>query len=57
MFNEEGLHLVPYPVQYAIPMFPATIKNKCLKDLRQRCGKSKVEMIFSESLNLINGII
>ncbi|VDM95168.1 unnamed protein product, partial [Onchocerca ochengi] len=41
MFNEKDLHLVPYPVQYAIPMFPSNIKKKCLKDLRDRCGKSK----------------
>uniref|UniRef100_A0A8R1Y1Y4 Amine oxidase domain-containing protein n=2 Tax=Onchocerca TaxID=6281 RepID=A0A8R1Y1Y4_ONCVO len=41
MFNEKDLHLVPYPVQYAIPMFPSNIKKKCLKDLRDRCGKSE----------------
>ncbi|KAK6108950.1 Flavin containing amine oxidoreductase family protein [Brugia pahangi] len=40
MFNEKGLHLVPYPVQYAVPMFPASIKAKCLEDLRDRRRKS-----------------
>uniref|UniRef100_A0AAF5PTF5 Amine oxidase domain-containing protein n=2 Tax=Wuchereria bancrofti TaxID=6293 RepID=A0AAF5PTF5_WUCBA len=40
MFNEKGLHLVPYPVQYAVPMFPASIKAKCLEDLRDRSRKS-----------------
>ncbi|VDK70457.1 unnamed protein product, partial [Litomosoides sigmodontis] len=44
MFNEEGLHLVPYPVQYSVPMFPATIRKKCLRDLRERCGKSKINV-------------
>ncbi|KAM3716430.1 Protoporphyrinogen oxidase 2, chloroplastic/mitochondrial [Dirofilaria immitis] len=41
MFNDKDLHLVPYPVQYAIPMFPSSIKMKCLKDLKDRCKKSK----------------
>ncbi|EFO21728.2 amine oxidase [Loa loa] len=41
MFNENGLHLVPYPIQYAVTMFPANIKKKCLDDLRDRCKGPK----------------
>uniref|UniRef100_A0A914RF98 Flavin-containing monooxygenase n=1 Tax=Parascaris equorum TaxID=6256 RepID=A0A914RF98_PAREQ len=36
MFGEKGIHLVPYPAQYAIPLFPEDIKMNCLNDLRKR---------------------
>ncbi|VDM37892.1 unnamed protein product [Toxocara canis] len=36
MFEEQGIHLVPYPAQYAIPLFPNDIKMNCLKDLKER---------------------
>lgn len=41
MFNESGLHLVPYPAQFAIPLFPQNIKESCLRDLRDRYKKAK----------------
>lgn len=36
MYEEEGIRLVPYPAQFAIPFFPKQIKEACTKDLRQR---------------------
>ena len=36
MFDEKGIHLVPYPAQYAVPLFPEKIKNECIVDLKSR---------------------
>uniref|UniRef100_A0A914XK65 Amine oxidase domain-containing protein n=1 Tax=Plectus sambesii TaxID=2011161 RepID=A0A914XK65_9BILA len=36
LFNEEGIHLVPYPAQYAVPLFPPQVKKDCLIDLKER---------------------
>uniref|UniRef100_A0AC35FUT6 Amine oxidase domain-containing protein n=1 Tax=Panagrolaimus sp. PS1159 TaxID=55785 RepID=A0AC35FUT6_9BILA len=36
LFNEKGIHLVPYPAQFAVPLFPEKIKQSCLVDLNER---------------------
>ncbi|CAI4227173.1 unnamed protein product [Auanema sp. JU1783] len=36
LYGEKGIHLVPYPAQYAVPLFPDEIKNNCLADLKER---------------------
>ncbi|VDN08440.1 unnamed protein product, partial [Thelazia callipaeda] len=62
MYNEKSLHLVPYPAQYAIPLFPAHIKKNCLEDFKVCCeNEKKINLIknfdqwiatnFGETLN------
>lgn len=36
LFDQEGIHLVPYPAQFAVPLFPEDIKRQCMADLKQR---------------------
>lgn len=35
-YKEEGIHLVPYPAQFAVPLFPKKIKENCLSELKDR---------------------
>ncbi|KJH42238.1 amine oxidase family protein [Dictyocaulus viviparus] len=36
LYDTDGIHLVPYPAQFAVPLFPDDVKQNCLNDLRQR---------------------
>jgi hypothetical protein len=36
LYGEKGIHLVPYPAQFAVPLFPDDVKQDCLKDLKER---------------------
>ena len=37
LFEEEkGIHLVPYPAQFAVPLFPDACKRRCMEDLKER---------------------
>ncbi|KAI6206814.1 hypothetical protein M3Y94_00956800 [Aphelenchoides besseyi] len=36
LFDKKGIHLVPYPAQFAVPLFPDNIKQQCLADLKER---------------------
>lgn len=36
LYNTDGIKLVPYPAQFAVPLFPDEIKSKCLIDLQER---------------------
>uniref|UniRef100_A0A0N5AJ30 Amino_oxidase domain-containing protein n=1 Tax=Syphacia muris TaxID=451379 RepID=A0A0N5AJ30_9BILA len=51
MFHEDGLHLVPYPAQFAIPFFPNDVKKACLEDLRKRYQS------VSNTVNLLQQIL
>ncbi|CAJ0952513.1 unnamed protein product, partial [Mesorhabditis belari] len=52
LWNEPGIHLVPYPAQFAVPLFPNEHKEKCLRDLRERYsdqnGKLSKNATFEE---------
>lgn len=36
LYNTDNIKLVPYPAQFAVPLFPNDIKKKCLIDLKER---------------------
>jgi len=36
LFGEKGIHLVPYPAQFAVPLFPEKVKQSALQDLKER---------------------
>ncbi|KAE9556027.1 hypothetical protein FO519_000773 [Halicephalobus sp. NKZ332] len=36
LFDTKGIHLVPYPAQFAVPLFPEKIKQNALADLKER---------------------
>ncbi|GMT11700.1 hypothetical protein PFISCL1PPCAC_2997 [Pristionchus fissidentatus] len=36
LYGEKGLHLVPYPAQFAVPLFPQKEKESCLRELKDR---------------------
>ncbi|GMT24006.1 hypothetical protein PFISCL1PPCAC_15303 [Pristionchus fissidentatus] len=35
-YKEEGIHLVPYPAQFAVPLFPQKTKDACVAELKER---------------------
>jgi hypothetical protein len=37
-----GINLVPYPAQFAVPLFPEGIKKQCLADLKERYDEQEV---------------
>ena len=38
LFDTKGVHLVPYPAQFAVPLFPEAVKKECLRDLLVSAG-------------------
>lgn len=48
VFNKEGIELVPYPAQFAIPLLPDKIKEAALRDLKYRYETVRlIEVSFS----------
>ncbi len=41
MFGECGLRLLPYPVQYSVPLFPQEQKEKCMREMKVLHGNEK----------------
>uniref|UniRef100_A0AC35GAR3 Amine oxidase domain-containing protein n=1 Tax=Panagrolaimus sp. PS1159 TaxID=55785 RepID=A0AC35GAR3_9BILA len=55
MFGENGIHLVPYPAQFAVPLFPEKDKQNCLAELKERYeNKSDVRPVTFEDWVLKN---
>lgn len=36
LYDKKGIELVPYPAQFAVPLFPDKVKKSCLEDLKER---------------------
>ncbi|VDM47027.1 unnamed protein product [Toxocara canis] len=51
MFNEEGVHLVPYPAQFAVHLFPEEAKKSAVAELKERY--ENVWTVETEELNPI----
>ncbi|KAL3099206.1 hypothetical protein niasHS_000814 [Heterodera schachtii] len=43
LYGEKGIHLVPYPAQFAVPLFPDAVKKQCLKELKQRYENKEIK--------------
>ena len=52
LYKMDGLRLVPYPAQFAVPLFPAHIKDKCLVELNERYQQVNLLKIIEERVNL-----